>query len=141
MIVISSWHVTGTSPIVRFGPPNFVALYARLGSQIQFAMPMIEKSNETVTTSLMVSVVRCSPRKMTTSRNTPNSGAEHEEHDRDRDRRRPAPVEAQLPVGERAEHADGAVGEVEHARRRVRQYEPAGELPRGSPPVMRPVIV
>ena len=74
MIVMSSCRVTGTSPIFRFGPPNFVALYARFGSQIQFATPMIENSNDTVTTSLIVSVVCCRPRKMTTSRNTPNNG-------------------------------------------------------------------
>ena len=34
-------------------------------------------------------------------------------------RRRPSPTEPHLPVGERAEHGDGAVGEVEDARRGV----------------------
>ncbi len=41
-------------------------------------------------------------------------------------RRRPAPVEAELPVDEGHQHADGPVGEVEHAGGRVGDNEPAG---------------
>ena len=58
-----------------FGPPNFRALSrGTSGSQIHAAMPMNENSNETVTTSLIVSVVCWRPRKIATSRNAPNSG-------------------------------------------------------------------
>ena len=127
MIVISSWRVIGTSPMidVRSAELRRVVRDA-FGSQIQFAMPIIENSNETVTTSLIVSVVCCRPRKIDDLEEHAEQRTEHEEHDRDRDRRRPAPVEAQLPVRERAEHADRAVREVEDAGRRVREHESAG---------------
>ncbi len=74
--MMSSWRVIGTSPM-KYGRvvlKNFVALCASVGFQIQFAIPIIENSNDTVTTSFTVSVVPCKPRKIATSKNAPNNG-------------------------------------------------------------------
>ena len=104
---------------------NFVALCASVGFQIQFAMPIIENSNDTVTTSFTVSVVPCKPRKIATSKNAPNNGPSTSSTTAIDSRRGPVPLEAELPVREGAQHADGAVREVEDARRRVREHEAA----------------
>src|SRR5207302_1187649 len=48
-----------------------------------------------------------------------------EQHDDERQGCRPAVLYAQLPVAERGDHRDCAVGEVEDARRGVRDDEPA----------------
>ena len=49
----------------------------------------------------------------------PQQRRQHAQHHQQRDRRRPAPPESELPVGERGQHGDGPVGEVEDARRGV----------------------
>ena len=80
----------------------------------------------TVTTIRTVSGTSCSPRMIPRSisqpeqraratRSTPARASGHG----------PAPVDVQLPVRERAEHPDGAVGEVEDARGGVGEHQAA----------------
>ena len=73
-------------------------------------------SNEIDTTSLVVSDVSWSPRMIDAVDQRAEQGGEDEQHDEERDRCGPAPREPELPVGERGEHADRALGEVEDAR-------------------------
>ena len=92
---------------------------------IQFASPIIENSSDTVTTSFTASDVPCNPRNTTSSSKAPNNGREHEQHHDERRAARPAHREAELPVAERAEHADRAVGEIEDASGRVGEHQSA----------------
>ena len=59
-----------------------------------------------------------------------DEGAQQRGHDEDDEdegqRHRPAVLDRQLPVRERGEHADGAMGEVEDARRDVGDDEAGG---------------
>ncbi len=91
------------------------------------ARPWNASSSASVTTSLVATDAPRSSRRMTrTSRRTPMIGAHDAEGHEQGERRRPAPVDAQLPVHEREEHPDGAVGEVEDARGDVGDDEPGG---------------
>jgi hypothetical protein len=56
----------------------------------------------------------------------PHQRGQHQHHDGQRDRSRQPAADSQLEVHERRQHPDGAVGEVEHPRDRVREHEAHG---------------
>ena len=57
--------------------------------------------------------------------NDADHGRNHEETHEHRHEGRPAPADAQLPVGEGTDHADGAMGPIEYPGRRVGESEAA----------------
>ena len=119
-------HVTFTGPIEILLPSHKCESGCdSCGLHSHAVSPSAAASTLTVTTSCVASDVPCNRRMIPASRAAPKAGPITSSTGEKRDRRRPAPGDVQLPVRERTEHADGAVGEVEHAGRRVRQHEPA----------------
>ena len=82
-------------------------------------------SRATDTTRRDVSGASFSPRITTRSTKAPNSGATTSRITATASAGRQPPLE-ELPVGERRQHPHRAVGEVEDARGRVGQHQPAG---------------
>ena len=97
------------------------------GFQISWARPIMNSSNEIETHELHgLGGVLQPPHDHGFEQHAEERGQDQQHHD-EGDRGRPAPVEAQLPVGEREEHPGRAVGEVEDAGGRVRQHQAAGD--------------
>ncbi len=119
-MVMNRCHVSRTSPMWKPRPAKSAGIVcASCWFQIMFARPINANMRPTVTMSWTTSCLPCRCRMIVRSSSDPEQRGEHEHAQRERDRLGNTALDRELPVDVREEHADRALGEVEHPRRRV----------------------